>query len=98
METSTVLERLRQVFANTFQIEPPSAEVDLVDNGILDSFQLVELLFQLEREFGLRIALEQLDLDDLRSLERISRVITAHDRAAKQGGGATDESSAAPAN
>jgi acyl carrier protein len=97
METSTVLERLRQVFANTFQIEPPSAEVDLVDNGILDSFQLVELLFQLEREFGLRIALEQLDLDDLRSLERIARVITADDRAAKQGG-ATDKSSAAPAS
>jgi acyl carrier protein len=77
MEKSITLERLRQVFATTFQIEPPSAEVDLVDNGILDSFQLVELLFQLEKEFGLRVALERLDLDDLRTLERISRAVAA---------------------
>ena len=97
MDTSTVLERLRQVFASTFQIEPPSADVDLVDNGILDSFQLVELLFQLEREFGLRIALEKLDLDDLRSLERISRVIIADDPDARHGG-TTDGASRVPAN
>ena len=75
MDQHITLERLRRLFATTFHIDPPAAEVDLVDNGILDSFQLVELLFQLEKEFGLRLALEKLDLDDLRTLERISRTV-----------------------
>jgi acyl carrier protein len=38
----------------------------------------VELLFQLEKEFGLRIDIEDLDLDDLRTLERIARLIADH--------------------
>ena len=95
MEKNVTLERLRQLFASTFHIEPPSADVDLVDNGILDSFQLVELLFQLEKEFGLRIALERLDLDDLRTLDRISRAVTANAAGRTT---ANDEASPVPAS
>ena len=48
---------------------------DLIDNGILDSFQFIELLVQLECEFGLRIELSDIDLDDLRTLERIADLV-----------------------
>jgi acyl carrier protein len=44
---------------------------------VLDSLQLVELLVQLERSFGVQIAIESIDLDNLRTLARIARLVTA---------------------
>ena len=73
--TDTVIARLRAIFVESLHIEAPSDETDLFDNGILDSLQLVELLLQLERCFGVRLALESLDLDNLRTLARIARLV-----------------------
>ena len=78
-ETNAVIERLGSVFAESFHIEVPAADLDLLDSGILDSFQMVQLLFELEQHFGLRINIEDIDLDDLRTLSRIARlVVTAN--------------------
>ena len=74
---NAIVDNLRALFAKTFHIDVPSTDADLLETGILDSFQLVELLFQLEREFGIRIAIEDIDLEDLRTLERIARLVTA---------------------
>lgn len=68
-------QRLLNLFADAFQIEAPAANLDLIDSGVLDSLQLVELLYRLEREFGARIPIENIDLDDLRTLERIAGLI-----------------------
>jgi D-alanine--poly(phosphoribitol) ligase subunit 2 len=56
----------------------PSADTDLLETGILDSFQFVELLFQLEQSFGLRISVDDIDLEDLRTLARIARLVAAN--------------------
>ncbi len=72
-----ITERLGALFAESFQIEVPSADTDLLESGILDSLQFVELLSQLERQFGFRIKLEDIDLDDLRTLARIARLVAA---------------------
>jgi len=37
------------LFAESFHIEVPSSDTDLLESGLLDSFQFVELLAQLER-------------------------------------------------
>jgi acyl carrier protein len=76
-QVNALLPRLGTLFAETFHIEVPSADTDLLESGILDSLQLVELLAQLERRFGLRIRIEDVDLDDLRSLSRIARLVAA---------------------
>lgn len=73
-----VIEHLGALFAETFHIEAPSANIDLLESGILDSFQFVELLVQLEQQFNLRIKIDEIDLDDLRTLERISRLVAAN--------------------
>ena len=70
-----LIERLGKLFAETFHIEAPAADTDLLESGILDSLQLVELLAQLEQRFGLRIRIEDIDLEDLRSLARIARLV-----------------------
>ena len=74
----SIQERLGQVFTGTFHIDVPAPETDLLDSGILDSLQFVELLYQLERRFGLQLKIEEIELDDLRSLERIARLVSRH--------------------
>ena len=74
---SAIVERLGALFAQSFHIEVPSPDTDLLESGILDSFQFVELLAQLEEHFGLRLRIDDLELDDLRTLARIARMVAA---------------------
>jgi len=76
-EKTAIRQRLLNLFADVFQIEAPAADLDLIETGVLDSLQLVELLYRLEREFGTRIPIEDIDLDDLRTLDRIAGLIAA---------------------
>jgi D-alanine--poly(phosphoribitol) ligase subunit 2 len=82
-EANTIIERLGAVFVERFHIEVPSADTDLFESGILDSFQFVELLLELEQRFGLRIKLEDIELDDLRTLKRIARLVAANGAASE---------------
>ena len=76
-DTSAIIERLGAVFVESFHIEVPSADLDLLESGILDSFQMVQLLLEVEQRFGYRIKLEDIELDDLRTLSRIARLVVA---------------------
>ena len=88
---NAIIERLGAVFTESFHIEVPSPDTDLLETGILDSFQFVELLLQLEQRFNLRIKIDDIDLEDLRTIARIARLVTAS-------GGATDPSAAQPSS
>jgi D-alanine--poly(phosphoribitol) ligase subunit 2 len=76
-DTNSISQRLLNLFGDAFRIDPPAPDIDLIETGILDSLQLVELLYRLEQEFGARIPIEDIDLDDLRTLERITRLVVA---------------------
>ena len=64
--------QIENLFARKLNIEVDSRDTDLFESGILDSMQFVELLHQLEGEFGIRIALEGLEFDDFRSIQKIA--------------------------
>jgi methoxymalonate biosynthesis acyl carrier protein len=81
-DTHAIIERLGAVFVESLHIEVPSADTDLLESGILDSFQMVQLLLELEQRFAFRIKLEDIDLDDLRTLSRIARLVAANGAAA----------------
>jgi D-alanine--poly(phosphoribitol) ligase subunit 2 len=81
-DANAIIERIGAVFVESFHIEVPSPDTDLLESGILDSFQFVELLVQLEQRFGLRIKIDDIDLDDLRTLSRIARLVAANGAAA----------------
>ena len=83
-DANTIIERLGAVFAESFHIEAPSPDTDLLETGILDSFQFVELLVQLEQRFGVHVKLDDVDLDDLRTLARIARLVAGRDGAAEE--------------
>ena len=69
------LERLHTLLREQLHVEVPSADADLLETGVLDSLQLVDLLLLIEQHFGRRIAIEAIDLDDLRSLTRLARLL-----------------------
>ena len=75
-ERNAALERLRTLFLQHLHLEVPSADTDLLETGLLDSLQLVDLLVLIEQEFGRRIALEAIELDDLRSLSRLAELVS----------------------
>jgi len=83
-DANAIIERLGALFVESFHVEVPSSDTDLLESGILDSFQLVELLLELEQRFGFRIKIENIELDDLRTLARIARLVAANGRAADQ--------------
>ena len=76
-DTNAIIRRLGALFVESLHIEVPSADTDLFESGILDSLQLVELLVQLERRFGFKIKIDDIDLEDLRTLAGIARLVAA---------------------
>jgi D-alanine--poly(phosphoribitol) ligase subunit 2 len=71
----TLLGDVSALFRDKLGIEVPSPECDLIENGLLDSLRLVELLLEIESSLGCRIPIDEIDLDDLRSVRRIVRLI-----------------------
>lgn len=80
-DANPIIERLGALFVESFHVEVPSPDTDLLETGILDSFQFVELLYELEQRFGFRMKIENIDLDDLRTLSRIARLVAANGEA-----------------
>lgn len=64
-------ERIRAIFREALAIEVADVTTDVVQTGLLDSLALVTLLFELEQEFEITIPLDDLDLEDVRTVERI---------------------------
>lgn len=91
-DANAIKERLDALFVECFNIEVPSPDTDLLDTGALDSLQFVELLAQLEQRFGFQVKVSDIDIDDLRTIERIARLVAeqggAADRALRPAAGA----------
>ena len=65
-------ERIAGLFATALHFEVPSYDTDLFDTGILDSLAFVELLLQLEREFGVSTSVDDLEVENFRSITTIA--------------------------
>ena len=67
-DTLAVRARLIDVLTSSLNVELPDDEVDLFETGTLDSLAFVELLFQLERVFGIETSVDDLDPENFRTL------------------------------
>jgi len=68
---------IAQLINDQLLVEVSSLDDDLLAAGVLDSLTLVQLLFDLERRFGVTIPLEELEIDDFRSVHSIARLVQA---------------------
>ncbi|HZH40690.1 MAG TPA: acyl carrier protein [Gemmatimonadales bacterium] len=70
-------ERLAQTLVDALHVDVPSRETDLIRTGRLDSVGLVDLLLRLERQYGVRVDMEDLEIDQFRSLGSITAFVAA---------------------
>ena len=75
VDENGIIQRLDAMFFESLQIKVPSPDTDFIETGMVDSLQFVELLLQLEKRFGCRIDIEDIELDDFRTLNSIARVV-----------------------
>jgi D-alanine--poly(phosphoribitol) ligase subunit 2 len=66
---------IQKLFTEKLSRPVGSPDEDLFEAGILDSMVLVELLLQLEQQFGLSISIADLDLDSIRTVRRIAEMV-----------------------
>lgn len=74
-------ERIERILRERMAVEVPAPDTDLFDSGLVDSLAFVELLVGIEEELGQRIALAEIELDDLRSTDRIARLLVSRNGA-----------------
>jgi methoxymalonate biosynthesis acyl carrier protein len=68
---------IAEIFSQKLHVDAPSHNSDLFESGVLDSLQFVELLFQLELQFRIRISLDEIDLENFRTIERITVMLVS---------------------
>ena len=71
----TTEERILRLLRQSLNLPVSDPEADLLASGLLDSLMLVELLLGLEREFGVRVEMDSLQLEELRSVRRLAALV-----------------------
>lgn len=74
-EIAHLQERIGRIFETKLNLVVPSADTDLFETGGLDSLTFVELLLELEREYGVKVDLEDLELGNFQSIANIAEFI-----------------------
>jgi D-alanine--poly(phosphoribitol) ligase subunit 2 len=75
VDQNGIIQRLDAMFFEALQMKVPSPDTDFIETGMVDSLQLVELLLQLEKRFACRIDIDDIELDDFRTLNSIARLV-----------------------
>jgi acyl carrier protein len=71
------IERVRRLMLDVMHVEVESIDTDLIDTGVIDSLALVELIFQIEREFGIAIQLDEVSVERFRTVGGIADLLTS---------------------
>jgi acyl carrier protein len=67
--------RIERIFLDSLQVELPSTTTDLIESGLLDSLAVVTLLYEVEQAFAITFPLDALDIEQLRTVERIATLV-----------------------
>ena len=66
--------RIARIFAD-MEVEVPSLDTDLFGEGILDSLAFVGLLGSLEQQFEMKCPVDELHIEDFRTIARIAEFV-----------------------
>ena len=70
-------DRIVRVFSGSLNLDIPADDTDLFEAGVLDSLAFVELLLHLEREFGVTTTVDDLEIENFRSIAQIAEFVCA---------------------
>jgi D-alanine--poly(phosphoribitol) ligase subunit 2 len=74
--------RIHRLFATALNLDVPSINTDLFETGVLDSLAFVELLLQIEQQFGVTTSVHDLEAENFKSIAHIADFVI------ERGGGA----------
>jgi len=78
-----LVREIHSLMSEKLLLEVESPDTDLLKAGILDSLTLVQLLLHLKEHFGLKLSIDELEIDDLRSVRSIALTIAHQSVAAR---------------
>jgi len=74
-DLTPLVNEISGLIARKLLVEAGAPEEDLLASGLLDSLSLIQLLTNLEEHFGIRVPLEDLQIDDIRSINSLARLV-----------------------
>jgi len=81
-----LISEISGLIAERLLVDVSAPEDDLLATGLLDSLSLIQLLASLEERFGIRVPLDELQIEDIRSIKSIARLVdrqSVHSSAAR---------------
>ena len=75
--TNQLQHRIANLFSTALNLDVPSVDSDLFDTGVLDSLAFVQLLFHLEQEFGVSTSVDDMEVENFKSISSIANFLTA---------------------
>ncbi len=73
--SNALTQELATLFPDALGIDPPGADVDLIEEGLIDSLALVELLVAIERHFGIEIPPDRLEIESFRTIGLLADLV-----------------------
>jgi methoxymalonate biosynthesis acyl carrier protein len=86
VDEARIIQELAMILHEQLHLELPDSATDLLATGLLDSLAFVSLLFAIEERFGVVVDVNELSLDDFRTLSSISAYIQSHGGGSEDGG------------
>ena len=72
-DTHTVLtNKIKQLVSEKLNVDAPSIDTKLIEEGYLDSLLFIDLLMALEQEFSIVIELDRVDFDNFATINAIA--------------------------
>ena len=69
--------QIATLFLTRLHLDVPSTDTDLIETHLLDSLGLVDLLLCLEQELAIDINIDDIEIDNFRSIARIAEYMAA---------------------
>jgi len=76
MDNNAIKKRVVLVVHDLLLTEDITSDSDLLEEGFLDSFTLINLMAALEQEFELEFEPEDLEIEDYRTLDSITAMVS----------------------
>jgi acyl carrier protein len=77
VDESELVDLVTRILHDSLHSDVGDPDRDLLEEGVLDSLAVVELLFEIERLLNLRLKLDEMEIDDFRSVRKIARFAAA---------------------
>lgn len=74
---SAMLSRITGLIRDRLGVDVPEYDTDLIEAGLIDSMALVMLIAAIEETFACELPLDDFDIDNFRSAERICEFLSS---------------------